>query len=422
MYAGLPIITNKITPEEAQGIPHHLLGNISLTSEPWTVGQFKKKAEGIIEEIRSRGRLPILVGGTHYYTQSLLFEDTLIGDGVEKEGDAGGDFLSREEIDSRFPILKGSTEEMLGMLRKVDPIMADRWHPKDTRRIQRSLEIFLTQGRKASDIYAEQRERKQAAGAQTSAKDGAAVSLPSTILFWVHTDPETLKTRLDSRIDKMLHNGLLDEVRSLSESEKSQLQLGHKIDKSSGIWVSIGFKEFSSYLSAGADENLNEKEKEKALALSIEQTKAATRQYAKRQVKWIRTKLITALNNADSLRSLYVVDSSDVSNFQEQAADLAVQVCRPFLEGAELPKADTICPLAETLLLPTREFESHTRPDKWVRKTCETCGTVAISEEQWGIHLKSRAHRARVKKADRPPRVRMGKAPVEPADMLNGTD
>lgn len=419
MYAGLPIITNKITPEETKGISHHLLGNVSLSSQPWTVLQFKKEAEGIIKEIRSRGKLPILVGGTHYYTQSLLFEDTLVGKDSEDEKS----HLSREDLESKYPILLESEETILNKLREVDPVMADRWHPKERKRIKRSLEIYLTTGRKASEIYKEQWEKKNAqqtedANVAASSKD-KIVTLPSTLLFWVHTERETLKTRLDNRIDKMLHRGLLDEVRGISAFEKAEIAAGHNIDRGSGIWVSIGFKEFTPYLAAEADPSATEKDKQKALNMSIEKTKAATRQYASSQVKWIRTKLITALNTNSALQNLYLVDATDASQFQQNAADPAIEVCAKFLRGEELPKPETLTPAAAELLEPTRKFEHASRQDLWVRKTCETCNQVAVSEEAWEIHLKSRAHRARVRKANKPPRV--PRATDTTGDGGNGT-
>jgi len=154
MYAGLPIITNKITVEEQKGIPHHLLGVVGLDEETWRVGVFKRNAGRIIREIRERGKLPILVGGTHYYTQSLLLENELVEDPQKPD-------LTPEEISKRFPILDASTEETLEKLREVDPRMADRWHPKDTRHIRRSLEIYLTTGKQASQIYDEQKQKKK---------------------------------------------------------------------------------------------------------------------------------------------------------------------------------------------------------------------------------------------------------------------
>lgn len=422
MYAGLSIITNKITPAEQQGIPHHLIGNVSLEEEPWRVGVFKRKAEDIIREIRSRGRLPILVGGTHYYTQSLLFDDSLVVDRDEKTEVLDGD-MKREEITEKFPILEASTEEILEKLREVDPVMADRWHPKDRRKIQRSLEIYLTQGRKASDVYAEQRDRKI-----TSQQDGsspnnqnadATISLKSTLLFWVHAEQDTLKARLDTRVDNMVQQGLVDEVQTLQGLLELETAADRAPDRTRGIWVSIGFKEFTPYLKAVMDPVSTEKDVEKALALSIEQTKAATRQYAKRQVRWIRLKLLTALKNADSLSNIYLVDGSDVSRFQSDVVDPAVKICDEFLNGQELPPPTSISVAAEELLAPQREFDFGDRPDLWIRQTCEICKITAVTEGQWNFHLQSRGHRGKLRKLNRPPRIPK-EAPRDIIDDVEG--
>ncbi len=157
MYKGLPIITNKISAEERRGIPHHLFDRIALDEETWWVGQFRKETNRVIREIRSRGKLPIVVGGTHYYITGLLFEDKLIHESSSPSRADGPE----EGAETKFPILGATAEVMLEKLREVDPQMADRWHPNDIRKIRRSLEIYLTTGRRASDIYAEQQNRKE---------------------------------------------------------------------------------------------------------------------------------------------------------------------------------------------------------------------------------------------------------------------
>ncbi|KFY83327.1 hypothetical protein V498_08148 [Pseudogymnoascus sp. VKM F-4517 (FW-2822)] len=409
MYTGLPIVTNKITPEEQQGVPHHLIGNVSLQEEPWHVRVFKREAEGIIEEIRSRGRLPILVGGTHYYTQSLLFDDRLVDDTDENIQPPQDGNPEIDESIQKHPILAARTEEILAKLREVDPVMADRWHPNDRRRIQRSLEIYLTQGQKASDVYTKQRERKSA-----SQQDGASldveepdriISLDSTLLFWVHAGQEVLKSRLDARVDKMVENGLIEEVQSLQKLFELETAASRSLDPTRGIWVSIGFKEFSPYLSTIIDPTTTEKDKSKALALSIEQTKAATRQYAKRQVRWIRLKLLIALKKADSLRNLYLLDGSDVSNFQRDVSGKAIKVCGDFLGGLDLPPPTEMSPAAAEFLTPSRDFDFADRPDLWIHQTCDVCNVTAVTEATWNFHLQSRGHRGKLRKLNRLPRV-----------------
>jgi tRNA dimethylallyltransferase len=394
MYDGLPIITNKITVEEQQGIPHHLLGFIALDEEPWRVGLFKKKAAQIIKEIRSRGRLPIVVGGTHYYTQSLLFDHSLLSEQAEGEEQYSAEF-SNEEIAERFPVLSGPTDIMIERLKEVDPVMADRWHPKDRRKIRRSLEIFLTTGKKASELYAEQKERKL----HGNIENGTSMSLVgdgSTLLFWVYAESEALKRRLDTRVDKMLDAGLLDEVKSMELYLSQGSQAGVIVDRTRGIWVSIGWKEFEPYLKALEAGTSSQLGLTKLYEISIEQTKAATRQYAKRQVRWIRLTLIPALSDENALDSLYLLDGTDISQWTEAVSEPAINVTARFLEGSGLPPPQELSESAQQILAPTDGLDE--KPDVWFRQECEVCHIIAVNDVQWQTHLKSRRHRALVKK------------------------
>ncbi|KAF3347104.1 Protein phosphatase inhibitor 2 [Verticillium dahliae VDG2] len=122
LYQGLPVITNKMTTAERRGIPHHLLDHIPLDEPAWIVGDFKRAANKVIREIRSRGNLPIVVGGTHYYTNALLFEDMFVGPGHEGQGEPApaADVVPASDA-GRFPILDEPTEVILAKLRDVDP-------------------------------------------------------------------------------------------------------------------------------------------------------------------------------------------------------------------------------------------------------------------------------------------------------------
>jgi tRNA dimethylallyltransferase len=419
MYTGLPIITNKITAEEQQGIPHHLLGIVSLHEEPWRVGVFKKKAEEVIDEIRGRGKLPILVGGTHYYTQSLLFGENLVSDDGEGNAEI---HIPREEIDKRFPILEKPTEEILARLKEVDPIMADRWHPNDRRKIQRSLEIYLTTGKQASAVYEEQKERKNAVKSheltEQSMDDQSLIN--STILFWVHAESNVLRARLDNRVDKMVHNGLLEEVKSLGEVLYEQESNGIMVDRSRGIWVSIGFKEFETYLEAVRNGSTCGKDVNTLLSESVEQTKTATKQYSRRQVRWIRLKLLAALYGARAQQRLFLLDGSDVSQWSEVVSEPAITITGQFLEGEALPNPTEMSTVAMELLSPKQRYEFSDRPDLWIRKVCELCSMTAVTETQWELHLKSRSHRRAVKKTTKAsPR---NKQPCMPDEICTESD
>lgn len=397
LYSGLPIITNKITVEERMGIPHHLLGCIEVGEPTWVVGTFVKRALGVIEEIRSRGKLPILVGGTHYYTQSLLFRDRLAEneesgeDGKGKEGaEAQGPV---DNLEDTYPILKEPTENLLERLQEIDPVMAERWHPNDRRKIQRSLEIYLQTGRKASDIYAEQRLANAASPTDASPEE-SGLRFP-TLIFWIHAETEALRTRLDSRVDKMLTQGLLEEVNQLHAYATEQQSLSKPVDESRGIWVSIGFKEFKAYVTASQAGTTSATELEKLKDEAIEKTKIATRQYAKRQTRWIRLKLLPQAKDAGKL---YLLDGTSIPDFGANVLSSASDITKAFLSDSIMPDPRELSDAAADQLVVKEGDESEAAPKKWLRQKCELCGVTCVTEKQWEAHTRSRSHRRLVSK------------------------
>ena len=385
LYEGLPIITNKMPEDERAGIPHHLLGCIGLNEETWTVGNFVSNALAKISEIRARGRLPILVGGTHYYTQSLLFNDALANKSQDEEP------VSNAE---RPAILEEPTEVLLAKLREVDPVMADRWHPNDRRKIQRSLEIWLQTGRKASDIYEEQRTRRETAGQEMLLDDSQDASLlrMRTLVLWVGAQSDMLSKRLDARVDKMVTQGLLDEVSTLSEFYNSKIAGGESIDTTRGIWVAIGYKEFLDYQAALRKGDTNPKQLSKLLSEAIEKTKAGTRQYAKRQIRWIRIKLNNAIDTAGAKNSFFMLDGSDLSSWSQDVSETGLNLVDSFLKEDTLPDPSSLSPLAAEMLTASKP-DTSARSDLWSRKHCEVCNTTSVTESDWTVHVNSKRHK-----------------------------
>ena len=385
MYRGLPIITNKISLEEQRSIPHHLLGNISLNHETWVVGVFKREASRIIQEIRSRGRVPIVVGGTHYYTNALLFRDSL----VEKEN-ASDEGAMVQDNSVQHPILNGTTDAMWERLKEVDPVMADRWHPNDRRKIRRSLEIFLTTGRPASEIYAEQQSRKRAEPAAQQ-----DFSKPGALLFWVHSESQVLKNRLDRRVDKMLDRGLMDEVTEINGYLRSKLKAGEQVDLSRGIWQSIGFKEFQPYLEA-VEQGADVKELEKLKLECLEVMKTATRRYAKYQTKWISKQMLPLLEEEGDQERLYVLDSTDVTRYSEHVLDKAASLTHLFLDGDVMPDPPSVSDAANNVLNAAAKTAVAAQGTP-CRKHCSTCETTLLTEESWQKHVRGKAHRRKAR-------------------------
>lgn len=383
MYEGLPLTTNKIPWEERRGVPHHILGRITVGQEPWTVRQFRDEATRIIDEIRSRGRLPILVGGTHYYMQSLLFTHALADDGHCQ-------YKPSKTREQEWPVLQASTADMLKELRKVDPTMAERWHPNDRRKIRRSLEICLDSGKKASEIYEQQQHHVEFETVYTKNRmaHGNSDELPQatfplrydTLVFWLYVSSNVLNMRLEKRVDSMVSAGLLEEVETMYCSFREQEQRGKTIDHDRGIWVAIGFKELFPYM----------KDQHRSVNLmldGIECTKIATRQYAKSQTRWIRLRLQRAVKAANCDRNMFLLDATNSSHWTLEVDNKAKAISAAFLRGEVLPEPSSLSDAAKELLaVVDKEAESA--------RYCEACDKTLMSQSQWLIHLKSKGHQS----------------------------
>lgn len=462
LYHGLPVTTNKISEAEQRGVPHHLLGIIGLDEEPWKVGRFKQEAARIIREIRSRGRLPIVVGGSQYYTDGLLFENHLVDEPVLDDGMVGNTEASADN-GSRYPVLNGPTEDILSRLREVDPAMAARWHPNDRRKIRRSLEIYLTTGQRASDIYAQQKQekaKKQLAVPDSGDGDmldaiaaGSAPALPSPwqcLLLWVYAQRDVLDARLDARIDTMLSRGLMEETVEMHNVLEACRTRGKIVDRTKGIWQSIGLKEMEPYLAAskearnangglasGGDEEVCGR-LAKIQAASLDSMKFATRRYARYQLRWIKHKTIPMLAEEHALDHLFLLDSTEKEKWHENVAQVGVRLTAAFLarsgwDGHDsghaghatqyavtaLPAPIDVSDTARKVLAATiaaSESGLESRNSNFCR-TCESCRMTLVSEDQWDKHIKGHRHRRVLMKQKRRALIPMStvtEQPVEP--------
>ncbi|MBQ0037496.1 MAG: tRNA (adenosine(37)-N6)-dimethylallyltransferase MiaA [Clostridiales bacterium] len=243
IYRGMTIGTAAPTPDEMEGIPHHMIA-VADPGESWSVARFCEMADGCIQDILGRGKLPILVGGTGLYLDALVRGTDFAS------GSAGGE--TRTMLQNRMA--QEGSAVLLEELRTIDPTAAEKLHLKDEKRIIRALEVYLETGMTITEHNRRTR--------QTPPKyDAVYIGLD-----FAHR--QDLRDRIDRRVDLMVQQGLLQEVRTL---------LSSGLPRSATALQAIGYKQFLA-----VEEGLITEQE------AVEEVKLRSRQYAKRQLTWLR--------------------------------------------------------------------------------------------------------------------------------------
>ena len=243
IYRGMVIGTAAPTEEEMQGVPHHMVG-VADPNENYSVARYACDAAKCVDDLIARGKQPVIVGGTGLYLNALLAGHGFAG------GDKDGAY--RAELERRWEEEGG--EAMVQKLRRIDPETAGKLHLNDKKRILRALEVYYKTGKTMAQHNA---ETKLVPPRYDSVRIGLA-----------YEDREDMKRAIDARVDKMVEAGLFDEVRAL---------LASGLSRDVTAMQAIGYKEALSYLDGAAT-------REEA----IEEIKLRSRQYAKRQLTWLR--------------------------------------------------------------------------------------------------------------------------------------
>ncbi|MGI5899877.1 MAG: tRNA (adenosine(37)-N6)-dimethylallyltransferase MiaA [Christensenellales bacterium] len=242
VYRHMDIGTAKPTKEQMQRVPHHMV-DVADPSEDFSAARWQKGASAAIEGILSRGKLPVIAGGTGLYIRSLLYPMSFAGakpDGAVRQKWA--DFL-----------LENGQEKLHTRLAQIDPASAARLPAGDTRRIIRALEIYDITGRTLSERMLEDAKRPPMYEALTM-----GISLPRELLY----------DRINRRVDAMIEAGLVDEVRAI-------LAMG--VPSSATSMQGLGYKEIAEYIYG-----------ERSFDEAIDNLKRRTRNFAKRQITWFK--------------------------------------------------------------------------------------------------------------------------------------
>ena len=262
IYKGIHIASAAPDEEEKCGIPHHLVEFLNL-DDNFSVADYVKLAREKILEINSRGKLPVIVGGTGLYINSLL-------DNIEYT-EQETDYELREKLEEKFDLLGG--EEMLKELASFDKTAADNLHPNNRRRIIRAFEVYLTTGKTITEQNVISKQNKG--------------DFEALVLGINYKDRELLYQRINRRVDIMMENGLLEEAQNnLNYTSKN------------GGFQAIGHKELHGYFKG-----------ECSLQEAKENLKMQTRRYAKRQNTWFK--------RDERINWLYPDEDNDIINKAE---------------------------------------------------------------------------------------------------------
>lgn len=240
IYKGMDIASAKPTEAEKQGIPHHMMDFLPPET-PYSVAEYVKAARACILEIYKRQKLPILVGGTGLYVDSLLTGTQFI--------ETETDFDLRARLETEFDALGG--EKMLEKLAAFDRDTAARLHPNNRKRIIRAFEVYTLTGKTMTEALAASREKPS--------------PFAPRYIGIAYENREVLYDRINRRVDEMLENGLLAEARAFFQGTPDTAA------------QAIGYKELKPYLDGVL-----------SLDEAVENLKRATRNYAKRQITWFK--------------------------------------------------------------------------------------------------------------------------------------
>jgi len=242
VYKYMDIGSAKIMPEEMDGVKHYLIDELEPSDE-FNIVVFQQKAKAALKEIYENGQIPIIAGGTGFYIQALLYDINFDNQDCNEAFRAELETLAKEQ----------GNEVLHARLKEVDPVSAEKIHANNVKRVIRALEFYHLTGKPISE-HNEMEQQKES---------------PYNFAYFVLTDDrDNLYKRIDKRVDIMLENGLVDEVRGLKEK-------GYYRDMVS--MQGLGYKEILDYLDGKC-----------SLDEAIYILKRETRHFAKRQLTWFR--------------------------------------------------------------------------------------------------------------------------------------
>ncbi|KII67879.1 tRNA dimethylallyltransferase, mitochondrial [Thelohanellus kitauei] len=334
VYKSLDALSNKITPQESRDIIHHIIDLVEISDE-FDVTAFRETALSVIQKIKDCQRTPIVVGGTNYYLESLIYENLIS--------------IKDEQTYSEF-----SNIQLWDMLNDVDPSRASMLHWNDRRRIRRSLNVAAS-GTTHSHLIGNQ---------ISDNRNRLKLRFKKILFFWLISDSEVLAKRIKERCEKMLQNGGWNELQRLyhyfTDSKMPENDLR-------GACQVIGFRQFLPCLKSFRCDytDLPIDLRDSCFSKFVQ----STIKYTKKQVKWFKNRI-----KKDERIHVFELNLSSMN------LESAVGFCKLKFDGI----------ISESL---DNSENSPSIKSPLTRYVCDLCQKTCIGDASWHSHLKSKNHR-----------------------------
>ncbi|VDN02613.1 unnamed protein product [Thelazia callipaeda] len=401
IYKGLDIATNKITPEEMKGVVHHMMSFVEPSTSTYNVHQFTKQVLLLLEKLWHAEKLPVVVGGTGYYIERILFKHNLIFTNTY-----GADSFI---LDDKYAFEDMSDDEVYELLKRIDLKSAMQVHKNNRFRVVRALQIYYATGRRKSEYLEEQNQKL---------KLGERLRFPNLLLCILDARPDLLENRLSERTARMIERGLRNEIEEFYE------QYQHCLTKH-GIAQSIAVKEFHEYLQLDPEKRHTELG-DKLFTKGCEALKLHTLQYSRRQRRWIKHHFLLG-NSAEEVKALVFLQVKHLCRNLCHLLKIFLNCNDLFMSSItvfQLPNIKLLdtsenfheCVVPETLrevgrFLHTVESSTGVAENQHgfgldlnYRELanqiyhCESCGIDVHGTVNWQAHLKGKKHHKMLKK------------------------
>ncbi|KAG2674491.1 hypothetical protein I3760_13G138800 [Carya illinoinensis] len=398
VYRGLDVLTNKVSLNEQNGVPHHLLGAISPNVE-FTAKDFRDSAIPLIDDVLSRSCIPVIVGGTNYYIQALVSPFLLDDSSEDMDESCTRGPSGEDQLDHDLDFGRDSSKYGYDHLKDIDPVSANRIHPNNHRKISQYLSLYARSGIPPSKLLQEK-----------TAENWGRVdnSRYNCCFICVDASLPVLDRYVEQRVDCMIEAGLLNEVFDIYSP---------KADYTRGLRQAIGVREFENFLGVYEESSsidlslsLNSMNKGDKMSLqnlsavldsfdnnqpkmlmkeAIEKMKLNTRRLVRRQKR--RLSQLQALfgwniNYVDATESISC-NSEDL--WASEVVEPAAKTIRSFLNenAISMNDSEALNSMGQKLI----------QRDLWTQYTCKACGDrVLRGAHEWEQHKQGRGHRKRI--------------------------